>query len=209
MFSDIRTNYQKYKLEEKSLKTNPIELFREWLEQAISENVAEPTVMVLSTIEQGFPDSRVVLLKELTDKGFVFYTNYQSKKGQQIENNSNVSLNFFWAKMERQVRVKGVVEKIDSKKSEEYFKTRPRESQLGACASNQSQGIENREKLEKQFEQFEQQFEGKEIQMPKQWGGYLVEPVEIEFWQGRPVRMHDRILFFQEEGKWKFKRLQP
>ena len=209
MFRDIRTNYQKYKLEEKNLKTNPIELFREWLEQAISENVAEPTVMVLSTIEQGFPDSRVVLLKELTDKGFVFYTNYQSKKGQQIENNSNVSLNFFWAEMERQVRIKGVVEKIDSKKSEEYFKTRPRESQLGACASNQSQGIENREKLEKQFEQFEQQFEGKEIQMPKQWGGYLVEPVEIEFWQGRPGRMHDRILFFQEEGKWKFKRLQP
>ena len=209
MLRDIRNNYQKYKLEEKSLDNNPLSLFNEWLNQAISEKVVEPTVVVLSTVQQGFPDSRVVLLKELTAEGFVFFTNYRSKKGEQIQNNSNVSLNFFWAEMERQVRVKGIAEKIDSVQSEDYFKTRPRDSQLGACASNQSMEVESREKLERQFEDCEKKFDGKTIPMPAHWGGYIVKPFEIEFWQGRSSRMHDRVLFFQDEGKWRFKRLQP
>ncbi len=209
MLRDIRNNYQKYKLEEKGLDNSPLSLFDEWLNQAISEKVVEPTVMVLSTVQQGFPDSRVVLLKELTAEGFVFFTNYRSKKGEQIQNNSNVSLNFFWAEMERQVRVKGIAEKIDSVQSEDYFKTRPRDSQMGACASNQSMEVDSREKLERQFEVCEKKFDGKTIPMPEHWGGYIVKPFEIEFWQGRSSRMHDRILFFQDEGKWRFKRLQP
>ncbi len=209
MLRDIRNSYEKYKLDEKELNSSPIALFEEWLDEAILKKVVEPTVMVLSTVSNGIPDSRVVLLKELTQEGFIFHTNYHSLKGEQLSKNPNVSLNFFWAEMERQVRVKGIASKLSAKQSKEYFESRPRDSQLGACASNQSQEIENREKLEEQFVQIEKTFEGKEITMPDYWGGYLVKPFEIEFWQGRANRMHDRISFYQDKKEWCFKRLQP
>lgn len=209
MLRDIRNSYEKYKLNEKELNSSPIALFEEWLDEAILKKVVEPTVMVLSTVSNGIPDSRVVLLKELTQEGFIFHTNYHSVKGEQLSKNPNVSLNFFWAEMERQVRVKGIASKLSAKQSKEYFESRPRDSQLGACASKQSQKVENREKLEEQFIHTEKTFEGKEITMPDHWGGYLVKPFEIEFWQGRANRMHDRISFYQDKKGWCFKRLQP
>ena len=209
MLRDIRIDYQKYKLNENELSTHPMTLFGKWLDEALSEGVIEPTAMVLCTVSGEVPDSRVVLLKDLLPEGFVFYTNYLSQKGRHLEKNPHVSLNFFWAEMERQVRVKGIAGKQSIKKSRDYFKSRPRDSQLGACASNQSEEIESREKLEDQFRQFEIKFENKPISMPEYWGGYVVKPFEIEFWQGRSGRMHDRILFYQNEDEWFYKRLQP
>ncbi len=209
MLRDIRNNYHRFHLQEEDLNTSPIGQFRSWMKEALENKVSEPTAMVLSTSVNDQPDSRIVLLKEITEIGFVFFTNYNSAKGQQINSNPNVSLNFFWHEMERQVRIKGLIEKLSREASETYFKSRPRDSQLGACASNQSQEIESREKLEKQFQEKEETFQDDEIKMPEEWGGYLVKPFEMEFWQGRPNRMHDRIRYRWNEKEWVIKRLQP
>ena len=209
MLRDIRNNYRKYELNENELSNNPIDLFDLWLKEALEENVVEPTVMVLSSVSDGQPDSRVVLLKELSAEGFVFYTNYLSTKGDQINENPRVALNFFWAEVERQVRVRGVAVKLGVDQARKYFETRPRDSQLGACASEQSAEVRSREELEAKFLEFERRYVDQSVPMPEYWGGYLVKPSEVEFWQGRPGRLHDRILYFQEEGKWRFKRLQP
>jgi len=209
MLRDIRKEYQLFELAGKDLPNHPFDLFQIWLQDAIGNKQDEPTAMTLSTCADGYPDSRVVLLKELNREGFVFFTNYTSTKGRQIEGNNRVALNFFWSKIERQVRVKGVAEKLDEKQSVDYFHSRPRASQLGAWASEQSSEIMDRETLESRFSHFEKLFEGQEIEKPAQWGGFLVRPAQIEFWQGRSNRLHDRIRYVLQEDRWLTSRLAP
>lgn len=210
MLRDRRNNYLKSELLETNIAANPFEQIGLWLSNAIDEGQPEATAMVLSTIDQnGFPDSRVVLLKEISEEGFIFFTNYDSKKGRHISGNNHVSVNFFWPSTERQVRIKGVAEKIPDLQSEEYFRSRPIESQLGAWASPQSQIIESREILDKNFEKFRKQFENHEISKPSHWGGYLVKPVYFEFWQGRANRLHDRFEYCLSDKKWIIRRLAP
>jgi pyridoxamine 5'-phosphate oxidase len=209
MLRDIRKNYEQFQLDEKDLTSHPFDLFQIWLSHAIENKQDEPTAMTLSTCADGYPDSRVVLLKELNKSGFIFFSNYNSAKGWQIERNKYVALNFFWAKPERQVRVKGAIEKLDTDLSTGYFHSRPRDSQLGAWASEQSSKIKDREELESRFSYYRKFFEGQEIKKPDHWGGYLVIPAQIEFWQGRANRLHDRIRYVLEGNKWLISRLAP
>ncbi|WP_423127754.1 pyridoxamine 5'-phosphate oxidase [Gaoshiqia sp. Z1-71] len=209
MLRDIRTNYRQFKLDEKDLTKHPFQLFQQWLNEAIGQKLDEPTAMTLSTSVDNQPDSRIVLLKELNQNGFVFFTNYNSEKGRQLDHNQQVALNFFWAKLERQVRVKGAIHKLSEDLSAAYFRSRPRESQLGAWASDQSAEISNRQELEEKFSFFSEKFKDQEIEKPDYWGGYLVLPAEIEFWQGRPNRLHDRFRYYLTNGLWKVKRLSP
>jgi len=209
MLRDIRTDYRQYKLEEKDLAADPLNQFRTWLKEAIENKLEEPTAMTLATSENGCPDSRIVLLKELNSEGFIFFTNYNSTKGRQIKKNRQAALNFFWSKLERQVRVKGTVSLLSERESTDYFRARPRESQLGAWASEQSSEIKNRDILETRFRHYQEAFRDKEIEKPEFWGGYLVTPFEIEFWQGRPNRLHDRFRYFRKDKGWLLKRLAP
>jgi pyridoxamine 5'-phosphate oxidase len=210
MLRDIRTNYQKYELSESTILKDPFRQLSAWLNDAVTEKVQEPTAMVLSTIDfDGNPESRVVLLKELKHEGLVFFTNYQSKKGQQILENKQVSIVFFWPELERQARIKGIAEKLSEKESEEYFLSRPVESQLGAWASPQSQIIENRQVLDKNYADYQHYFEINDIKKPPHWGGFLIRPKYFEFWQGRSNRLHDRIEFCKQENSWEIHRLAP
>ncbi|WP_163711596.1 pyridoxamine 5'-phosphate oxidase [Mangrovibacterium lignilyticum] len=209
MLRDIRKNYQRDNLEEDKLSQEPLDLFQSWLNDAIQGKEEEPTAMTLSTISKGFPDSRIVLLKEVSASGFVFFTNYLSNKGKQLGEDNHVALNFFWPKLERQVRVKGIAEKLSEQLSTDYFNSRPRDSQIGAWSSPQSREITGRKELDQNFEYYTAQFEGKEIVKPATWGGYLVKAVEIEFWQGRPNRLHDRFRYTLNESIWEIKRLAP
>lgn len=209
---DYRKSYEKQELLEKYLSDNPLEVFQKWFyEVDVNFNVGETNAMTISTVGlDGFPKSRVVLLKKFTYEGFIFYTNYESEKGRAIDNNPNVCLSFFWAEAERQVIIKGKAEKIAENLSDGYFESRPRGSQLGALVSNQSEPIKNREALESRLKSLEDDFAGKEIPRPKFWGGYIVKPVEIEFWQGRPNRLHDRIRYqLNENYDWIQDRLSP
>jgi len=196
-------------LDESKLTDSPIELFESWLKFSIENNEEEPTVMILSTSFEGQPDSRVVLLKGIEQGGFVFFTNYLSNKGRQLNHNNRVALNFFWPKSERQVRIKGIVDKLPEDASIAYFDSRPVDSQLGAWASAQSQEISSRMKLEEKFEFYKQKFQQEQIYKPPHWGGYIVTPFEVEFWQGRPNRLHDRFLYVKDNQQWQIKRLSP
>ena len=210
--SNYRKSYEKGTLDKELVPENPLELFQQWFyEVDTANNTDEANAMTIATIGlDGYPKSRVVLLKKYTYEGFIFYTNYKSEKGLAIENNPNVCLSFFWHKAERQVIIKGKAEKILENLSDGYFESRPRGSQLGAIVSNQSEVIPNREGLEKLLKELEREFQGKEIPRPKHWGGYLVRPVEIEFWQGRANRLHDRIRYaLQEDYNWMIDRLSP
>jgi len=210
--SDYRKSYEKNSLIEDSVPMEPIELFQKWFDEVESGSIVdEPNAMTLSTVdEDGFPRGRVVLLKKISEEGFVFYTNYHSEKGRAIEFNPNVSLSFFWPKQERQVIIKGVAEKMAPELSDEYFSKRPRKSQLGAVVSNQSSVINSRDQLEKEMLGLEEKFENKEIERPKNWGGYNVTAMSIEFWQGRRNRLHDRIRYtLQDDYTWKIERLAP
>ncbi len=210
--SNYRKSYQKGQLLKATAPENPLELFQKWFHE-VEEfgNTEEPNAMTLATIgKDSFPKSRVVLLKKLTWEGFIFYTNYKSEKGKAIAENPNVCLSFFWQGLEQQVIVKGMAEKIAANLSDGYFESRPNGSKLGAWASNQSEIIEKREVLEDNLKRFEEKFKNQEIPRPEHWGGYLVKPVSIEFWQGRDNRMHDRLRYIlQDDFSWKIERLAP
>lgn len=210
--SNYRMSYEKGALLKSNVPENPLELFQKWFHEVDnSDSIDEANAMTISTIGlDGYPKSRVVLLKKFTYEGFIFFTNYDSEKGKAIANNENVCLSFFWHSAERQIIIKGKAEKILENLSDGYFESRPIGSQLGAIASNQSQVIESREALDNKLFQLEKKYSGKTIERPKHWGGYIVKPVEIEFWQGRANRLHDRIRYqLQEDYNWKIDRLEP
>lgn len=210
--SEYRKSYEKSALDEETVSDNPLEVFQKWFyEVEASNGVDEPNAMTVSTVGlDGFPKNRVVLLKKFTHEGFIFYSNYKSEKGKAIDENPNVCLSFFWPNLERQVIIKGRAEKLANNLSDGYFESRPRGSRLGAIVSDQSEPIASRQALEEKLAALETEMEGKEIIRPKHWGGYLVRPVSMEFWQGRPNRLHDRILFtLTEELDWIKRRLQP
>jgi pyridoxamine 5'-phosphate oxidase len=208
--AELRKEYIKGGLKERNLKANPFEQFQLWFDQAIAGEINEPNAMCLATADaDGFPSARMVLLKGADERGFTFYTNYESRKGEELEENPHAALVFYWAELERQVRITGDVEKVSREETEAYFATRPRESQLGAWVSEQSEVISGRKTLEDQKAALEKWYEGLEILAPPNWGGYRVKPHEIEFWQGRPGRLHDRLRYGLEDGKWLVERLAP
>jgi pyridoxamine 5'-phosphate oxidase len=208
--SNYRKSYDKSELIETELPEDPINLFNKWFHETEDfGSIDEVNAMSVATIGlDGFPKSRVVLLKKFNEEGFVFYTNYDSEKGKALFENPHVCLSFFWPAIERQVIIKGIAEKTTETVSDNYFASRPDGSKLGAIVSPQSEVIPNRAFLEERLKQLEQEFEGKEITRPKHWGGILVRPVEVEFWQGRPNRLHDRIRYqVQTDFSWKMERL--
>ncbi|WP_163410343.1 pyridoxamine 5'-phosphate oxidase [Flavobacterium ajazii] len=210
--SNYRKSYEKSELLETTIPEDPINLFNRWFHEVEDfGGVGEVNAMTVSTIGlDGFPKSRVVLLKKYSEEGFIFYTNYNSEKGKAITANPHVCLSFFWPNMERQVIIKGIAQKTSEIISDNYFDSRPDGSKLGAVVSNQSEVIPSRSFLEEKLKQLEKEFEGKTISRPEHWGGFLVTPLEVEFWQGRPNRLHDRIRYFsQSDFTWKIDRLAP
>jgi pyridoxamine 5'-phosphate oxidase len=211
--NEMRRNYTKAELSETSAGDNPLTLFSSWFEEAKNSEELEPNAMTLSTLSNdGYPSGRIVLLKAVVNGEFQFFTNYESHKGLELTSHPKAALTFFWAGLERQVRIQGNVSKVSKEESATYFASRPRESQLGAHTSRQSSILTSRNELEIQFRNLEKEFKDKEIPMPEYWGGYNVLPLSIEFWQGRVGRLHDRILFERqtlEEKLWVRSRLSP
>ena len=209
--SDTDTKTLPEVLDEKTVDRNPIDLFRRWFDAAVNSGSRLPESMTLATATQdGKPSARVVLLKQFDDEGFVFYTNYHSSKGRQLEENPYAALVMYWTVLDRQVRVEGAVERVSPHESDEYFKSRPRESQIGALASPQSEVVNGRQVLEQRFRDFEKFYRDRHVERPAHWGGYIVKPERIEFWQNRSGRMHDRILYERDpSGSWSIKRLAP
>lgn len=206
---DLRVNYTRGELEEDQAPKDPLTLFEQWFEEALNSEVAEPNAMVLSTVDRQSVDSRTVLLKGLRDQQFVFFTNYTSNKAKQLLENPDCTLLFVWLPLERQIKIRGKAAKVSEEESQQYFQSRPRESQIGAWVSDQSSSIASREELEKKKVDYTCEFEGKPIIKPDFWGGFEVTPYEIEFWQGRPSRLHDRLLYKQTNKGWEINRLQP
>lgn len=208
---DYRKSYEKGTLNIDDVEENPINQFNRWFTNAETQDaVEEVNAMTLTTAsKEGMPRGRIVLLKEVTAKGFVFYTNYESEKGRAISENNQVCISFFWPSLEQQIIIKGTAQQISEEKSTAYFNKRPRASQLGALVSDQSSPIESRAALEEKQTLLERKFKAKNIPKPKNWGGYLIEPFEFEFWQGRASRLHDRIQYTIEAGQWITKILQP
>jgi pyridoxamine 5'-phosphate oxidase len=205
----MRMNYQKGSLDISDVGSNPIDFFKKWLKEAIESNCDEPNAFVLSTADElNQPHSRIVLLKEITDSGIIFYTNYSSNKSGDITINNKVAVNFCWLGMERQIRFEGLCHKISKQKSQEYFKTRPVGSQVGAIASPQSKSV-TRSFLENKFKEVELLSQTQELTCPDNWGGFLIEINKAEFWQGRENRMHDRIVFKMEKKSWQIDRVAP
>ena len=210
--ADLRQNYTRAGLSEADVDADPIKQFGVWFQQALDADLIEPNAMTLATATpDGKPTARIVLLKGVNQGGFIFYTNYESQKGQQLIANPYASLVFFWDKLERQVRIEGEVEKLPTKESEAYFHSRPKASQLGAWASAQSRVIPNRQVLEQQLADLETKYKGDAtVPLPEHWGGFRVIPNRIEFWQGRPSRLHDRLVYeLKVDGSWQINRLSP
>lgn len=207
----LRKDYTLQGLRETDIDLNPFQQFQKWFDQAIAAQLPEPNAMTLATATQeGKPSARMVLLKNFDERGFVFYTNHKSHKGQELANNPHAALVFWWAELERQVRIEGCVEKVSDQESDEYFHSRPFSSRLGAWTSEQSQVISSREILELRLQELKTEYENKEVQRPPHWGGYRVIPTGIEFWQGRPSRLHDRLHYRQlDDGSWGVERLSP
>lgn len=207
----LRREYGQSSLEESSIDIDPIQQFTVWFDEILAQKHDDPTAMVLSTVDMnGYPDSRVVLLKELQSKGFVFFTNYLSVKGEQLQKNPHAALNFYWPSLSRQVRVRGLVSKIDPAQSHAYFVLRPRESQISAIASPQSQIIPDRSFLEKKYQKIAEQYKSHDsIPCPDFWGGYILVPEIVEFWQGRDNRLHDRLRYTKKDNQWLHERLAP
>ncbi|EDX75283.1 pyridoxamine 5'-phosphate oxidase [Coleofasciculus chthonoplastes PCC 7420] len=209
--ADLRQEYSLQRLNKTDAHPNPFEQFTVWFDQAVAAKLPEPNAMTLATATpDGKPSARMVLLKGYDERGFVFYTNYKSHKGQQLLANPWGAIAFWWTQLERQVRIEGQIEQVSAEKSDAYFHSRPQDSQLGAWASEQSQVIDSREVLEQRLQQLKKEYETKTIPRPPHWGGFRLIPVAIEFWQGRPSRLHDRLLYQRtEEGSWMIQRLSP
>jgi pyridoxamine 5'-phosphate oxidase len=209
--SDLRQEYTAQSLHESDVAPDPIVQFEKWWQQALTSEIKEPNAMILATASaDGVPSARVMLLKGFSKEGFLFFTNYKSFKSMHLEENPKASLVFFWRELERQVRVLGLVSQADEATNDEYFQSRPVGSRIGAWASPQSSVVESREWLDAQYERLKEEYSGKEVKRPQHWGGYWVQPVLIEFWQGRPGRLHDRIQYsLQQDGTWKIERLAP
>jgi pyridoxamine 5'-phosphate oxidase len=203
-----RKSYEKHSLEVEDLKATPHEMLEFWLSEV--EGLHDFNAMVVSSVDaSGQPHSRVVLLRGVNEEGLKFYTNYSSHKGQELEQNNKVALNFFWPTVERQVRVEGELYKLSEAESDAYFNSRPRESQIGAWVSPQSSTIESREVLNERFREYTDKFEGHPVPRPAHWGGYIIRPNYFEFWQGRPNRLHDRLTYRLHDGAWKISRMAP
>lgn len=209
--ADLRKEYTFRGLSETEAHPNPVEQFTVWFEQAIATQLPEPNAMTIATATaNGRPSARIVLLKDYDERGFVFYTNYDSNKGQQLLENPWGAIVFWWAQLERQVRIEGSVEQVSAEEADAYFESRPKGSQLGAWASNQSQVIASREVLEQSLQQLQEKYENQQVPRPPHWGGFRVIPTEIEFWQGRPSRLHDRLIYHRgDDGSWTMQRLSP
>lgn len=209
--ANIRKEYRKARLDITSVDADPVRQFEKWFGEALTSEVIEPNAMNLATAnEQGKPSARMVLLKGLENNRFQFFTNYQSSKAKELEKNPACALTFFWPELERQVRIEGIASRVDAAVSDTYFQSRPRESQIGAWASPQSSMIDNRSILEQRFDEITKRFEGKPtLPRPHQWGGFQVEPLEMEFWQGGPGRLHDRIQYLKVDNEWRIYRLAP
>lgn len=205
----LRKEYSLNQLSENSVKSDPLKQFEIWFMQAIKSGMKEPNAMILATASENKPSARVVLLKDYSRKGFIFYTNYGSRKGKNLTQNKNAALLFFWHTLERQIRIEGTCKKISRAESYKYFHSRPRASQLGALASNQSEVLSSREELEKRFTELGKKYKSKEIPLPKNWGGIILSPNYFEFWQGRENRLHDRITYEKNKSGWKIYRLAP
>lgn len=210
IISDLRNEYTLNGLDKADVLPDPVAQFRQWFDAALKANVPEPNAMHVSTVTaEGRPDGRIVLLKDVSDAGFVFYTNYESRKGRELIEHPFATLTFFYPELERQIRIEGWVEKVSAEESDAYFSSRPRGSQIGAWVSHQSLVIDNREVLENRQRELEAQFAGQPIPRPPYWGGFRVVPDVLEFWQGRPSRLHDRIRYRKEDENWLIERLSP
>ena len=208
--ADIRKDYARASLEERDAPRDPLDLFRRWLDEAIKSEVPEPTAMTLATASRdGVPSARMVLLKGVDERGFLFFTNYESQKGRELAENPRAALVFHWAELERQVRVSGSVERLPREESEAYFHSRPRTSQIGAWASEQSKAVESRHELEKRVAYYLLRHAIGTVPLPPFWGGFVLHHRVIEFWQGRPSRLHDRLRYTHDSGVWKIERLFP
>ncbi|MDP9410697.1 MAG: pyridoxamine 5'-phosphate oxidase [Actinomycetota bacterium] len=209
--ADLRNEYTRAGLDETSLRPDPLAQFRGWFEDALAAGLHEPNAMTLATATPGGkPSARVVLLKGFDERGFVFYTNYEGRKGEELGRNPRAALVFYWGELERQVRIEGRASRVPERESDVYYASRPRGSRLGAWASEQSRPVEGREVLESRLRALEREYEGREVPRPPFWGGYRVEPEAVEFWQGRQNRLHDRIVYRRRgAGGWEIERLQP
>lgn len=209
--ADIRRDYSLEKLAEQNAATDPMVQFADWWKEVLNAGIDEPNAMTLATSSSdGIPSARIVLLKDFGTDGFVFFTNYNSYKGRQLAENPKAGLLFFWKELERQVRITGIVSKLRGEDNDAYFHSRPEASQIGAIVSPQSTVIESREWLDQRFNEKVKELEGKDIARPAHWGGYIVKPVIVEFWQGRPSRLHDRIQYtLEDDGSWHIERLAP
>lgn len=208
--ADLRKEYTRAGLAESDVAPDPIEQFRRWFDAALDAGLHEPNAMTVATATRdGRPSARVVLLKGFDGRGFVFYTNYEGRKGRELEENPRAALLFYWGELERQVRIEGTVSRVPKAESDAYYASRPRGSRLGAWASEQSRVVEGRGVLEGRVGDLEAEYEGREVPRPPFWGGYRVEPDVVEFWQGRENRLHDRIVYRRQGGGWEIERLQP
>ncbi|MDY6800243.1 MAG: pyridoxamine 5'-phosphate oxidase [Bacteroidota bacterium] len=209
-YDKIKNEYQNKKLSKKDVHADPFQQFVQWMDEAIKAEIKEPTAMSLATTGKNLlPTNRIVLLKEIQNQGFIFFTNYESKKGYQLTENPYGSILFFWPELERQIRIQGRIEKTSKEISDNYYLTRPAKRRIGAWASPQSQEISNRKYLEELQSEYEKKFEGKPPHRPDNWGGFILMPYTFEFWQGRPNRLHDRIEYYLDDSDWKLRRLAP
>ncbi len=207
--NNLRHDFAKQTLDEKDVNPDAVLQFEKWFKEAVEAKVNEPNAMTVATADSdGKPSARILLLRNFSPNGFVFYTNYTSRKGKEIMENPNAALLFFWPELERQVRIEGVLKKQSNEESDLYFNSRPRESKLGAWTSSQSKVIESRKVLDEEYKKIAEKYPN-DVPRPEHWGGYVLEPLNIEFWQGRPSRLHDRLLYSKEKNSWKIERLAP
>jgi pyridoxamine 5'-phosphate oxidase len=211
VINTLRKDYAKEELLEQTASTSPIEQFHHWFEQALKTELPDANAFSLATISnEGYPSSRIVLLRNFDADGFIFYTNYESQKGLEIQANPRVAMNFFWPELEKQIRIEGLATKVSEEISKAYFESRPRESQIGAWASKQSSLLKSRQELSEKFSKLSEKYKDQALQKPPFWGGFIIAPIKFEFWQGRPNRLHDRLTYtLEKDGNWIINRIAP